>query len=590
MFCNDIPPPIFLIFSESTPQLLYYTHIPAIIVSLMLGIFVYLKNKTLVSKILFSISIVFSIWSFLNIIVWTNIDSGIIMFTWSLFGLLYALLYILCLYFFYVFIDKTDISFFKKIILFILLLPVIIFSITKFNLKGFDIINCEAIEGNIYTYYYYGLGLFIFLWIFIVACLRRRNAEKEFKKQITLLAVGIELFLFAFFVTGFLASYLIEKNVISDFGLEQYGLFGMTFFMAFLAYLIVRFKAFNIKLLTAQALVVAMVILIASQFAFIQNQTNRILTAITLIIVVIFGWWLVKAVKRENEQNEALIKLNEIIIKQKRKIEKDKQVVETANQELIKLDKSKTDFINIASHQLKKAPTPIKGYISLLNEGSYGPVSDNQKQVLDIINTANERQIHLVDDLLDIARMESGRVQLDFKKQKIEDICAEVYTNLLPTAKDKGLKLNYEKLTQPLPELMIDKNKMFESIFNFAENSIKYTPEGQVSLKLELAKDSKYRPLKQALDQKPVISGPVVRVTVADTGIGIPAAEIPYLFAKFSRGKDVSRLQAEGTGLGLYVVKLMIEAHGGRAWAESEGAGKGSRFIMEIPIKQTIKI
>src|SRR4030042_4867676 len=104
MFCTDIPAPTYLIFSNSIPHLLYYSHIPTAIIAVILSLFVFLKNKSLVSKILFSISIIFSLWLFSNLIVWANIDSRIIMFSWSLFGIFNPLLFITCLYFVYFYI------------------------------------------------------------------------------------------------------------------------------------------------------------------------------------------------------------------------------------------------------------------------------------------------------------------------------------------------------------------------------------------------------------------------------------------------------------------------------------------------------
>ena len=122
-----------------------------------------------------------------------------------------------------------------------------------------------------------------------------------------------------------------------------------------------------------------------------------------------------------------------------------------------------------------------------------------------------------------------------------------------------------------------DAGKVKEVVSNMIDNGLKYTPKGGVTLRVELTKNEEL-----TTDNKEV-----VRVIVSDTGIGIPATELPYLFAKFSRGKDVGRLNVSGTGLGLYVGKAIVEANGGRIWAESDGEGKGSRFIIELPIKQS---
>jgi len=185
MICPDYPFPQFLIISSKVPPLLYYSHLPAIFITLLLGFFVYFKNKhSLLSKILLSISITFSLWVFLNLIAWTANDSNILAFVFPFFSVLYAILCILCLYFVYVFIDKKDIIFRTKIIFGALLLPVILLAPSKFSFYKFNIPFCGIVdEGFYFSNYYYGVGFLMFLWIMFLLISRYRKAEKEFKKQ-----------------------------------------------------------------------------------------------------------------------------------------------------------------------------------------------------------------------------------------------------------------------------------------------------------------------------------------------------------------------------------------------------------------------
>jgi signal transduction histidine kinase len=552
MFCTDIPAPFFLVFSNSVPALLYYSHIPTAIISLFMGFFVFYKNKTFAGKLLFSISILFFLWSLLSLIVWTNIDSKIIMFSWSFFGILYDLIYIISIYFVYVFINKKDVSTIIKSVLIFLFLPVIILTATKYNLNSFSLNNCEAQENIYFTNYYYILGFAIFLWILIYGIYKYIKEKTEFRKQILYLVIGIELFLFSFFITGFLASYLVEKGIIEDFGLEQYGLFGMTFFMGMLAYMIVKFKAFNIKLIGAQALVYTLVILIGSQFFFIQNNINRILTGITLALSIVFGIFLVKSIKNEVRRKEELqMMTNKLAI---------------ANDQLRKLDNAKSEFISIASHQLRTPLTAIKGFISLLLEGSYGPVNQPIKDVLNKIYISNERLVDLVEDMLNLSRIESGRMEYKFEKVDLPALCQEIYDTFILRAKGKGLKLELDLPKEKNLEVFTDRNKIREVISNLVDNALKYTNKGWVRIKLSPIEDG-------------------TRIAIIDTGIGVPQEEIPYLFSKFSRGKNVSRLNATGTGLGLHIGKKMIEALHGKIWVESRGAEMGSTFFIEMPKK-----
>lgn len=547
MLCSDIPAPTFFIFSSSVPYLLYYSHIPATIVSLLLGFFVYFSNRSLVSKILCVIAVVFSLWTFLDLVVWTNINPVIITTAWSFFGILYSLLYILCLYFVYVFLDGKDISNRKKILLALLFLPVAVFSWSKYGIAGFDLEKCEVIEGSLYTNYYYFLGLFLFLWILAVIVNRYKKADKEFRKQIRLLGIGIGLFLFSFFVSGYLAS------LLDNFELEQYGLFGMTVFMGFLVYLIVRFRAFNVKLIGAQALVISLIVLIGSQSMIIQTTANRVLSGVTLLLSVVFGLSLIRSVKNEVRRKEELQGLTEKLA--------------VANDQLRISDNARSEFISIASHQLKTPLGALKGYISMSKEGDFGEVGPQMSDALDKMSVINDRLLQLVENLLDVSRMESGRIEYDFKKASMENMLRELQNAFVLAARQKGLYLHFLYPRKSLPEIEMDAGKIREVASNLIDNALKYSKQGGVTVKLETI-------------------GNTARLIVSDSGIGIPPQEMCNLFSKFSRGKDRSRLAASGTGLGLYVTKNIIEAHHGKIWAESDGVGKGSRFIFEIPFAQ----
>jgi len=230
---------------------------------------------------------------------------------------------------------------------------------------------------------------------------------------------------------------------------------------------------------------------------------------------------------------------------------------------------------------LRTPLTAIKGFISLLLEGSYGKVSPQVQDVLNKVYISNERLVTLVEDLLNVSRIESGRMEFDFKPTSVEAICQEVVDTFYPRAKSEEKYLDYKKPEDALPEALIDGTKIREVISNLVDNALKYTPKGGVKVKVELC-------AKNEIDK--CLAGQHIRVTVSDTGIGVPVTELPYLFAKFSRGKDISRLNTGGTGLGLYVGKSMVEANHGKIWAESDGQGKGSRFIVELPVADLKKI
>src|SRR3989344_2349602 len=280
------------------PSLLYYSHIPTAIIAFIIGLFVFWKNRhSLVSKILLFIGISFALWSAFDLIIWVNPDSRKVMFFWSWINLLEMLISVSTLYFS------------SLLTVFIIFIP------SRLNLLGFDYINCESLQGPLLNYYYF-LESFFSLWLLAYLIKKIKDSPRGVERKKTVyFSVGVVAFLFSFSGTNILSSALTALN-INLFGgsygnwlLLQYGLFGMTIFMAFLVYLIVQFKAFNIKLLATQALVVGLVVLIGSQFFFVRNPVNIVLTGVTLVLTIGFGYLLIKSVKSEVAQRERIERL-----------------------------------------------------------------------------------------------------------------------------------------------------------------------------------------------------------------------------------------------------------------------------------------
>jgi signal transduction histidine kinase len=237
-----------------------------------------------------------------------------------------------------------------------------------------------------------------------------------------------------------------------------------------------------------------------------------------------------------------------------------------ANERLKQLDAAKSEFISIASHQLRTPLTIIKGYISMMLEGNFGRLTKRELEPLKKVYLSNERLIRLVENLLNISRIESGRLQFVFQSMQIEGLVSDVVTELSGNAKKKGIKLNLKMPRTPLPPVKADEEKLRQVVMNLIDNAIKYTDRGRVDVSVALVNGQ-------------------VRVCVADTGMGIAPEDLPNLFKKFSRGSGTSLVHTEGTGLGLFVARKMIEAHGGRIWAESKGEGQGAKFCFQLPVK-----
>lgn len=247
-----------------------------------------------------------------------------------------------------------------------------------------------------------------------------------------------------------------------------------------------------------------------------------------------------------------------------RVIEATKELAD-AYRELKKLDESKTEFLSLASHQLRTPLSAIKGYLSMILEGDYGKLHPETEMAIRSVYESNERLIKIVDDLLNVARIEAGKLEYNPVPANLEELIKSVIAEMKLIAERKNLKLKYS--SGKIPKFSFDPNRIREVITNLIDNAIKYTEKGEINVKTELLSSKKE-----------------VKVEVKDTGIGISPEKMSSLFQWFSRGKGAYRLETGGFGLGLYIAKKIIEKAGGKIWAESEGKGKGSTFIFTLPI------
>lgn len=405
---------------------------------------------------------------------------------------------------------------------------------------------CESKEGPIAEYYSYAVNV-IFIALIIMIGAKKIPKITSRAEKITSLYFGIGLiaFLLSFTLGNALGSFT------EDWRISQYGLIGMPIFVLLIGYSIVRFRAFNIKVAGTQLLVVTLWLMVGSLIFIVISPLSRLMVGATFVFTLITGYFLIRSVKLE--------------IKRKEEIEDIAHQLTQSNERLKELDKQKSEFISIASHQLRTPLTAIKGYVSLLLEGSYGELRTDVTDVLNKVYSVNDRLVHLVEDLLNVSRIEAGRIQYNFQPTQLADILVELHDMFGMTAKNKGLEFKLNLPEPKLPKILADPNKIKEISSNLIDNAIKYTPSGSVTVTLSQV-------------------GPNARIVIADTGIGIKPEDKDHLFTKFVRSKETSRMVVGGAGLGLFVGKSFVLAHKGKIWAESEGAGKGSQFIIELPM------
>lgn len=237
-----------------------------------------------------------------------------------------------------------------------------------------------------------------------------------------------------------------------------------------------------------------------------------------------------------------------------------------SNETLKQLDKLKDEFVSLTSHELKTPMTAIKSYLWLATTGK---TIDPQKQkyYLDRAYKSTERLISMVNNMLNVSRIEAGRIIVTLKSVKLDILINDVIAELLPRSQELGVIINYAPLPS-LPEVLADADKIKEVLINLIGNSLKFTPKGgKITITTTLENN-------------------MIVTKVSDNGKGIAPENMAKLFQKFStsNANHLVKQNTDGTGLGLYICKSLIEMHGGKIWATSDGVGKGSSFYFSLKI------
>lgn len=232
------------------------------------------------------------------------------------------------------------------------------------------------------------------------------------------------------------------------------------------------------------------------------------------------------------------------------------------------IDRMKTEFVSIAAHQLRTPLSAIKWTLRILLDGDVGKLSEEQIKFLEKGYQSNERMITLINDLLNVARIEEGRFLYNLTFQSLEKVIEKIIDDRGRSIKKKKLKLIFQKPKKPLPKIKIDKEKIELVIQNLLDNAIRFSREGgEVTISINYDKIKKN-----------------IKMMIKDTGIGVPRLQQKRIFTKFFRADNAIKLATVGTGLGLFMCKNIIESHGGKIWFESK-EGQGSTFWFTLPIK-----
>ncbi|MFA5954339.1 MAG: ATP-binding protein [Patescibacteria group bacterium] len=330
-------------------------------------------------------------------------------------------------------------------------------------------------------------------------------------------------------------------------------------FVIFTFFAVSRYHFLNVKVVTTEVLTFLLTIVSLIEVITSHDPVIIIFRLSIFVLVLSFGILLIRSVISEVRAREELSKLS--------------QQLEDANEQLKKLDEAKSEFVSIASHQLRTPLTVIKGYISMIIEGSFGKIPAKQQDPIEKIYASANRLIELVENLLSVSRIESGRMKFNFAPTNMVELAKSVVEEIRPAAENKKLQFSFKEPKQPIPQLNLDGEKLRQVMMNLADNAVKYTPKGSVVVTVDVI------PGKEGTHT----TVPSVVFAVTDTGAGVGEEEQKQLFQKFNRGEG-GKLNTRGTGLGLYVGRMMIEAHHGSIWVTSPGVNKGSTFAFSIPL------
>ncbi len=277
---------------------------------------------------------------------------------------------------------------------------------------------------------------------------------------------------------------------------------------------------------------------------------------ISIIVRVVFFFWiaiiaghLADIIRKRSEE------LVETTLKSER--------LERANRELEELDRMKSEFVSIVSHEIRSPLTTMKAFVSLILDEIPGKINEKQSEFLTIINDNINRLARLINNLLDLSRIESGRMELNRKEININTITEEIIKVFQTQAKGKEIVLK-NLLPADLPPVYADFDKISQVLTNLIDNALKFTQKGGM------------------VNIEGVIVNNQIQVRVIDTGIGISKEDFSQIFNRFQRIELPTTQQTQGSGLGLSICKAIVEMHGGKIWVESE-MGKGSNFIFSLP-------
>lgn len=403
-----------------------------------------------------------------------------------------------------------------------------------------------------------GFGWFTFSIFFVSLYVLGVNRLWETSKKATLFVKKqLRIIIISLCITGvggMFYNLILASPFLQNFEYLWSGPLFSTAVAGAIIYSIFRFHLFNVKMFLAEVFIFLLwVATFLRVLVYVTEEQEFAINVMLFLLSFILGMLLLRSISKEIESRELL--------------EVQAADLAKANEQLKSLDKLKSEFISLASHQLRSPLTVIKGYASTLTDGIVGDLTPKQTEIVRHIYTSAQGLASVVEDFLNVTKIEQGGMKYAFAETDLSLIAKDLVSDMKIAAEDKKLKLSLEIDEQCRYSINADSVKLKQVFLNLIDNSIKYTKEGYIIVRLFANKDT-------------------VTFEVTDSGVGISEETKAKLFTKFTRGEG-GILNTGGSGLGLYLAHEIIEAHQGSIEVVSDGTGRGSTFKVILPLRST---
>ena len=516
------------------------------------------SNKNTSDKVFIFLNIVIIVWIILDI--FYSLSDEFVLFWANLTYSAALFLPFAYLYFSLTFLSEKIIN--KKKIFFFLLIPFILLVAILINPEG---MIQESDDGLVFGYIYFLYIIYMasyFLISYIILFRKSLLFSGTKKGQINFIFYGS-------LISSILA--LMSALILPLFKIYNLYFLSPSFTLILsvcITYAIFRHHLFNIKVITTEIFSALIVVIFLINALLSKSRIESLLNFGLLVLATIFSILLIRGVLNEVSSREKILKMAKSLKK--------------ANIELQKLDKAKSEFISIASHQLRTPVSVIKGVASMMIEGDLDRFPKEKKDRF--IKSLWEKSCKLeniIDDILNATEMTNSKYRIRKERAELvnlKELIEKIIKDFQPVVQTRGISLFLKNIPDNLPNIHGQTQYLQEAFSNLIDNAVKYTPSTEID-----------HETRSRRNKKGIISISITKkennviISVKDNGIGIPKKEYSSLFKKFARGSNARDMYTDGSGLGLFVVKEIIEGHYGKVWFESE-LNKGTTFFVSLPI------